>query len=179
MILLIESNDSKKLYPKCRSEDGFTLAEIIVVIGILGLIIGAIYPFLNTINRRGGVSQSNIQQFEDSVNNYFLAISKQIRNANAIDIYDDGNTIQIQLVNPSRTYKYQKNGNSIDVVELFTSSTKKIITEVPNITIDNSVPLFRDLDGEKKNFELAVKITYSVGTTNNSKLFNTSVTKRN
>ena len=158
--------------------DGFTLIEIITVIFILGVISAAIYPFLNAVNRWGGVSQNYLQDFEDKVNNYFLAISKQIRNANAIDIYDDGDTIQIQLTNPSKIYKYQKNGNSIDAI-VNESSTKKIIPEIPNITFDNSVPLFNDIDGKKKNFELSIKINYSIGSSSNSKLFTTSVTKRN
>ena len=66
-----------------------------------------------------------------------------------------------------------------EVLDVNESSTKKIIPEIPNITFDNSVPLFNDIDGNKKNFELFIKIDYSIGTSSNSKLFTTSVTKRN
>jgi prepilin-type N-terminal cleavage/methylation domain-containing protein len=179
MILLIQKNKFKKSINHIQLNDGFTLIEIITVIFILGVILAAIYPFLNAVNRWGGVSQNYLQDFEDKVNNYFLAISKQIRNANAIDIYDDGETIEIVLDSLSKTYRYQKNGNSIDVVDVNESSTKKIIPEISNITFDNSVPLFNDIDGRNKNFELSIKIDYSIGTSSNSKLFTTSVTKRN
>ena len=179
MIILINKNKLKKFFNHERMNDGFTLIEIITVIFILGVILAAIYPFLNAVNRWGGVSQNYLQDFEDKVNNYFLAISKQIRNAYAIDIYDDGETIEIVLDSLSKTYRYQKNGNSIDVVDVNESSTKKIIPEISNITFDNSVPLFNDIDGRNKNFELSIKIDYSIGTSSNSKLFTTSVTKRN
>jgi len=181
--MILSTRNNNKIPLPDRSDGGFTLIEIIVVVGIIGVIIGAIYPFLNTINRWGGVSQNNMQQFEDSVNNYFLAISKQIRNANGIDIYDndglvsnEGNKIIIHLVS-GRTLIYQKNQNSIEVIE---SSPKKIVPEVTNITIDNNTPLFKDLTTNKrKNIELKVKISYSVGTVNGSKTFTSSVTKRN
>ena len=179
MIILINKNKLKKFFNHERMNDGFSLIEIITVIFILGVILAAIYPFLNAVNRWGGVSQNYLQEFEDRVNNYFLAISDHIRNANAIDIYDDGETIEIVLDSLSKTYRYQKNGNSIDVVDVNESSTKKIIPEISNITFDNSVPLFNDIDGRNKNFELSIKIDYSIGTSSNSKLFTTSVTKRN
>ena len=181
MILLIQKNKFKKFINHIKLNDGFTLIEIITVIFILGVILAAIYPFLNAVNRWGGVSQNYLQDFEDKVNNYFLAISKQIRNANAIEIYDDGDTIEIEVIdrnNISKVYRYEKNGNSIDAI-VNESSTKKIIPEIPNITFDNSVPLFNDIDGRKKNFELSIKIDYSIGTSSNSKLFTTSVTRRN
>ena len=108
-----------------------------------------------------------------------MELEEIIRNANVIDIYDDGETIEIVLDSLSKKYRYQKNGNSIDVVDVNESSTKKIIPEIPNITFDNSVPLFNDIDGRNKNFELSIKINYSIGTSSNSKLFTTSVTKRN
>jgi prepilin-type N-terminal cleavage/methylation domain-containing protein len=179
MIILINKNKQKRFFNHERMNDGFTLIEIITVIFILGVILAAIYPFLNAVNRRGGVTQNYLQEFEDRVNNYFLAISKQIRNANAIDIYDDGETIEIVLDSLSKKYRYQKNGNSIDVVDVNQPSTKKIIPEIPNITFDSSVPLFNDIDGKNKSFELSIKIDYSIGTSSNSKLFTTSVTKRN
>lgn len=178
MIISRKKNKLKNTIIHDQLNDGFTLIEIITVIGILGVILVAIYPFLNVVNRWGGVSQNYLQDFEDKVNNYFLAISKQIRNANSIDIYDDGNTMQIEL-NNSKIFKYQKNGNSIEVLDVNESSVKKIIPEIPNITFDNSVPLFNDIHGNKKNFELSIKIDYSIGTSSNSKLFTTSVTKRN
>ena len=126
----------------------------------------------------GGVSQNYLQEFEDRVNNYFLAISKQIRNANVIDIYDDGETIEIVLDSYQKNIDI-KNGNSIDVVDVNESSTKKIIPEIPNITFDDSVPLFNDINNDKKKFKLSVKVNYSIGSKTNSKLFTTSVTKRN
>lgn len=178
MIILKKKIKLKNFIIHDQLNDGFTLIEIITVIGIIGVILVAIYPFLNVVNRWGGVSQNYLQDFEDKVNNYFLVISKQIRNANSIDIYDDGNTIQIDL-NNSKIFRYQKNGNSIEVLNVNESSTKKIIPEIPNINFDNSVPLFNDIDGNKKNFELSIKIDYSIGTSSNSKLFTTSVTKRN
>ena len=179
MILLIQKNKFKKSINHIQLNDGFTLIEIITVIFILGVILAAIYPFLNAVNRWGGVSQNYLQEFEDRVNNYFLAISDHIRNANAIDIYDDGETIEIVLDSLSKKYRYQKNGNSIDVVDVNESSTKKIIPEIPNITFDDSVPLFNDTNNDKKKFELSVKVNYSIGSKTNSKLFTTSVTKRN
>ena len=183
MILLIQKNKFKKFINHIKLNDGFTLIEIITVIFILGVILAAIYPFLNAVNRWGGVSQNYLQDFEDKVNNYFLAISDHIRNAkNTIDIYDGGNTIKIEVIdrnNIPKVYRYEKNGNSIDVVDVNESSTKKIIPEIPNITFDNSVPLFNDIDGRNKNFELSIKIDYSIGTSSNSKLFTTSVTRRN
>jgi prepilin-type N-terminal cleavage/methylation domain-containing protein len=182
MIILIQKNKLKKPIIYDQLNEGFTLIEIITVIGILGVILVAIYPFLNVVNRWGGVSQNYLQDFEDKVNNYFLAISEHIRNANTIDIYDGGNTIEIEVIdrnNISKVYRYEKNGNSIDVVDVNESSTKKIIPEIPNITFDNSIPLFNDIDGRNKNFELSIKIDYSIGTSSNSKLFTTSVTRRN
>ena len=179
MIILIKKNKLKKTVIHDQLNDGFTLIEIITVIFILGVISAAIYPFLNAVNRWGGVSQNYLQEFEDRVNNYFLAISDHIRNANAIDIYDDGETIEIVLDSLSKKYRYQKNGNSIDVVDVNESSTKKIIPEIPNITFDDSVPLFNDTNNDKKKFELSVKVNYSIGSKTNSKLFTTSVTKRN
>lgn len=129
--------------PNQTDRGGFTLVEIIVVIGVLGLIMGAIYPFLNTINRWGGVSQNNMQQFEDSVNNYFLAISKKIRNANAIDIYasdgstsNQGNKLKIKLDSGEVTYQISKNLNNISIEEVMNTTTKKIVPSITNITID-------------------------------------------
>jgi prepilin-type N-terminal cleavage/methylation domain-containing protein len=182
MIILINKNKQKRFFNHERMNDGFTLIEIITVIFILGVISAAIYPFLNAVNRWGGVSQNYLQDFEDKVNNYFLAISDHIRNANTIDIYDSGDTIQIVVTdqnNISKVYRYEKSGNSIDVVDVNESFTKKIIPEIPIITFDDSVPLFNDINNDKKKFELSVKVNYSIGSKTNSKLFTTSVTKRN
>jgi prepilin-type N-terminal cleavage/methylation domain-containing protein len=181
MIILINKNKLKKFFNHERMNDGFSLIEIITVIFILGVILAAIYPFLNAVNRWGGVSQNYLQEFEDRVNNYFLAISDHIRNANAIEIYDSGDTIEIEVKDKndiSKVYRYEKNGNSIDVI-VNESSTKKIIPEIPNITFDDSVPLFNDINNDRKKFELSVKVNYSIGSKTNSKLFTTSVTKRN
>jgi len=164
-----------------RSNPGFSLIEIVIVIGILGLILGAIYPFLNTINRWGGVSQNDMQQFEDSVNNYFLSVSKKLRNANTIDIYSSDGSVssegnRMKIVLDSGLVTYQINNNSIEVID---SSTKKVVPNVTNITIDSSTPLFKDLTTNKrKNIELNVKITYSVGTVISNKIFTSSVTMR-
>jgi hypothetical protein len=39
--------------------------------------------------------------------------------------------------------------------------------------------LFNDINNDKKKFKLSVKVNYSIGSKTNSKLFTTSVTKRN
>ena len=182
-----QEQNKKLLNIKENTKDnGFTLIEIITVIGIMTLIMGTIYPFLTTINRYGGITQNNMQNFEDGVNNFFLAISRDIRNANLIDIYNNGivgeqgNKITINIDSSSVTY--QLNSNSIEQIK---SSTKKIIPNVKNISIDNSSLIFQDPNYNNpqkmgKIININLTINYPMGINEfGSKSYSNTVVKRN
>ena len=182
-----QEQNKKLLNIKENTKDnGFTLIEIITVIGIMTLIMGAIYPFLTTINRYGGITQNNMQNFEDGVNNFFLAISRDIRNANSIDIYNNGivgeqgNKITIIKIDSS-SVTYQLNSNSIEQIK---SSTKKIVPNVKNISIKDSSPIFQDpnYNDSKRGKEININLTinYLMGINEyGSKSYSKTVVKRN
>ncbi|AEF95014.1 hypothetical protein Desca_2175 [Desulfotomaculum nigrificans CO-1-SRB] len=102
----------KRLINILHREDGFTLMELMVVTGLLSLLLGAAYFFLqHTIL---STQQAYVQT--DTQNNLRIAVnrmSREIREASSIKI-KGGSSLELLINNNTITYKFDSVGAEIE-----------------------------------------------------------------
>jgi len=182
LIYQIKINSFRKIFPS-KYISGFTLIELVIVISLLALGLISIYPLFTSYNR--GTLKINQQIFENSINNMIIGLSRDIRNANAIDIYENkdsltsgnlGSKLYIQFTAPSSSVIYQLDGHIIEK-KLNDGQEKKLVVDINNVQIDN-LSFQKNENGNK----IDVNISYSIKTGINTKKvnnFSTSIVKRN
>lgn len=102
----------KRLFNIFRQQDGFTLMELMVVTGLLSLLLGAAYFFLQ--HTMLSTQQAYVQT--DNLDNLRIAInrmSREVREATSIKINGDG-YLEMMIGNNTIIYEFDANGEEIE-----------------------------------------------------------------
>jgi prepilin-type N-terminal cleavage/methylation domain-containing protein len=109
--------------PPQRQSLGFTLIELLVVMGIIGILVGLLFPAFKAVQNQARSTQAknDLTQIMNAVNAYYTEYGKypvDVPAGNTSDAYFGSGTA------PSGTASYGSNGSLFDVLRSNTSSTK-------------------------------------------------------